>query len=38
MYDYTGNNWSRREGNKRYKEKLRSDTKKTLNRVITKDS
>ena len=38
MYDYTGNNWSHLNGNKRFKEKFASHTKKTFNRFTTKDS
>ena len=37
MYDYTGSNWSQRNGNKRCKEKSGSRARKTLNRFITKD-
>jgi hypothetical protein len=37
MYDYTGNNWSHRNSNKRFTEKFRSHTRKTFNRCTTKD-
>jgi len=36
MYDYTGNNWSHRNGNKRFKEKFGSHTRKTFSRYTTK--
>ena len=38
MYDYTGNNWSHRNGNKRLKEKFISHSNKTFNIFTTKDS
>ena len=38
MCDYTDNNWSHRNSNKRYKETLGSHTKEILNRFTTKDS
>ena len=38
MYDYTSNNWSHRNSNKRFKEKFGSHTRKTFSRVTTKDS
>ena len=38
MYDYTGNNWSQLNSNKRFKEKSVSHTRKTVNRSTTKDS
>ena len=38
MYDYTGNNLSHRNGNKRFKESFESHTRKTFNRFTTKDS
>jgi hypothetical protein len=38
MYDHTGNNWSHRYSNKRCKETFGSRTRKTFNRVTTKDS
>ena len=38
MYDYTSNNWSHQNSNKRLKEKFRSHTRKTLNTFTTKDS
>jgi hypothetical protein len=38
MYSYTGNNWSDRNGNKRFKENFVSHTSKTFNRVTAKDS
>ena len=38
MYDYTGNNWSHRNTYKTFKEKLRSHTMKTFNRLTTTDS
>jgi hypothetical protein len=38
MYDYTGNNWSHRNSNKRIKEKFVSQTRKTFNRFTTTDS
>jgi hypothetical protein len=34
MYGYTRGNWSHRNGNKRFKEKFRSQTGKTFNRFI----
>jgi hypothetical protein len=38
MYDYTSSNWSHRNGNKRFKEKSASHTRKAINRFTTKDS
>ena len=38
MYDYTGNNWSQQNSNKRFKEKCGSHNGKTCNRFTTKDS
>jgi hypothetical protein len=38
MYDYTGNDWSHRNSNKRFKEKFVSHTRKHFNRFATKDS
>jgi hypothetical protein len=38
MYDYTGNNWSHRNSNKRFKEKYGIHIRKTLNEFPTKDS
>jgi hypothetical protein len=38
MYDYTRDNWSYRNRNKRFKEKFRSHTGKTLNRFAAEDS
>jgi hypothetical protein len=38
MYDYTGNNWRHRNGNKRFKEKFGSHAKKTFNRVTTAEN
>jgi hypothetical protein len=38
MYDYTGNNWSHRNSNTRFKEKSGSHTRKTFNGFNTKDS
>ena len=38
MSDYTGNNWSHRNSNRRFKEKSGSHTRKTFNRFTTKDS
>jgi hypothetical protein len=38
MYDYTGNNWSHRNSNKRFKEEFESHKKKTLDSFTTKDS
>jgi len=38
MYDYTANNWSHRNSNKRFKEKFGSHTRKTFSRFTTKDS
>ena len=35
MYDYTGNNWSHRKSNKRFKEKFGSRTMTTFNRFTT---
>jgi hypothetical protein len=38
MYDYTANNWSHRNSNKRFKEKFGSHNRKTYSRFTTKDS
>ena len=38
MYDYTGSNWSHRNSNKRFKEKIGSHTKITFTIFTTKDS
>jgi hypothetical protein len=38
MFDYTGNNGSHRNNNKRFEEKFGSDTRKAFSRFITKDS
>jgi len=38
MCDHTGNNWSHRNGNRRFKEKYGSYTKKAFNRFTKKDS
>ena len=38
MYVYTGNNWSHRNNNKRFKETFESHGRKTFNRFTTKDS
>jgi hypothetical protein len=38
MYDYTGNNCSHWNGNKRFKEQIGSYTRKTFNRFTAKDS
>jgi hypothetical protein len=38
MYDYTGNNWSHRNSNKRFEETLGSRTSKTFNRITAKES
>ena len=38
MYDYTGKKWSHRNGNKSFKEKFGSLTRKTFSRVTTKGS
>ena len=38
MYDYTSNNWSHWNSNKKPKETFRSCTRKTFDRFITKDS
>ena len=38
MYDHTSNNWSHRNSNKRFKEKCGSQTRKTFNRLTTKDN
>ena len=35
-YDYTGNNWSHRNSNRRFKEKFGSHTRGTCNRFTTK--
>jgi hypothetical protein len=37
VYDYTGNNWSHRNGNKRFKESFESHTRNTFNRFTTTD-
>jgi hypothetical protein len=36
MYDHTGNKWSHRHGNRRFKEKFGSHTKKAVNRFTMK--
>ena len=38
MYDCTGSNWSHRSSNKSFKQKSASHTRKTFNRLTTKDS
>jgi len=38
MNDYTGNNWSHRKSNKRFKDKCGSHTRQTFNRFTTKGS
>ena len=38
MCDYTGNKWSHRSSNKRFKEKYRSHNSKTFSRFTTTDS
>jgi hypothetical protein len=38
MYNYTSNNCSHRNGNKRFKEEFISHTRKTFNRFTTKYS
>jgi len=38
IYDYTGDNWSHRNGNKSFKEKFGGRTRKILNRFTTTDS
>jgi hypothetical protein len=38
MYDYTGNIWSHRKSNRRFKEQFGSQNRKTVNRFTTKDS
>ena len=38
MYDYTANNWSHRNSNKRFKEKFGSHSRKMFNEFATKDS
>jgi hypothetical protein len=38
MYDSTGNKWSQRNSNKRFKEKFGSCTRKTFDTFTTKDS
>ena len=38
MYDYTSNNWSHQNSNKRFKKKFGSHTRKTFSRFTTKDS
>jgi hypothetical protein len=38
MYDYTSNNWSHWRCNEKLKEKFESCTRKTFDRLITKDS
>jgi hypothetical protein len=37
-YDHTGNNWSHWNSNKRFKEKIGRHSRKTFNRLTTKDS
>ena len=37
MYDYTGNNWSQLNSNKRFKEHSVSHTRKTFNTFTTRD-
>jgi hypothetical protein len=37
MYDYTSNNWSHWNSNKKFKEKFGSHTKKTFHRFTKKD-
>jgi hypothetical protein len=38
MYDFTGNNWSHQNNNKRYKEKFGRHSIKVFNRFTTKDN
>ena len=38
MYGYTGNNWSHRSSNRRFKEIFGSHTRKTFSRFSTTDS
>jgi hypothetical protein len=38
MYDYTSNNWSHCNSNEKLKEKCGSGTRKTFDRLTTKDS
>jgi hypothetical protein len=38
MYDYTGNNWSHQNSNKRFKEICGSHTRKMFNTFTTKGS
>jgi len=38
MQDYTSNNWSHQNCNKRFMEKFGSHTRKTVSRFTTKDS
>jgi len=38
MYNFTGNNWSHRNDNKRFKEKFVTYTIKAFNRFTTKDN
>ena len=38
MYDHTGNNWSHRNGNRRFTVKSGSHTRQAFNRFSTKDS
>jgi hypothetical protein len=38
MYDYTGNNWSHRNSNKRYEDKFVSHTSQTFSRFTKTDS
>jgi len=38
MYNYTGDNWSHRNNNKRFKEKFGSHTIKAFNGFTTKDN
>ena len=38
MYDYTGNDWSHRNNNKKFKEKFGNCTRKIFNSFTTADS
>ena len=38
MYDYTGNIWSHRNSNRRFREQFGSQNRRTFNRFTTKDS
>ena len=38
MYDYTSNNWNHRNSKEKLKEKSISCTRKTFDRIITKDA